>query len=143
VALENARLFDETQRLLEETSQRANELSIINHVSQAMSRQLQVEAIVRTVGDQIRDTLHSEVVNIYLYDPMSEMIHMPYSYDRKYVETEPFPFGEGLTSKVIRTKEPLILDSFEVIKEQGALLNPNSLGDTLMPQSYLGVPDYC
>ena len=32
VALENARLFDETQRLLKETEQRAAELAIINSV---------------------------------------------------------------------------------------------------------------
>jgi hypothetical protein len=35
VALENARLFDETQRLLAETEQRNNELAIINSVQAA------------------------------------------------------------------------------------------------------------
>jgi GAF domain-containing protein len=34
VALENARLFDETQRLLKETEQRAAELAIINSVQE-------------------------------------------------------------------------------------------------------------
>ena len=34
VALENARLFDETQRLLKETEQRDAELAIINSVQQ-------------------------------------------------------------------------------------------------------------
>ncbi|NJD57803.1 MAG: GAF domain-containing protein, partial [Anaerolineae bacterium] len=140
VALENARLFNETQRLLEETSQRANELSIINSVSQAMSSQLQVEAIIRTVGDQVRDTLHSEVVNIYLYDTDSNMIHIPYSYDRKYVTSASFPYGSGLTSKVIDSKQPMILGSFEEIVGDEAILSPNSPGDELMPQSYLGVP---
>ena len=104
VALENARLFNETQRLLEETRQNASELAIINGVSQVYVRQLEVEAIVRTVGDQVRDSFHSEVVNIYLYDPADNMIHLPYSYDRKYVTTDPFPYGSGLTSKVIDTK---------------------------------------
>jgi GAF domain-containing protein/DNA-binding response OmpR family regulator len=140
VALENARLFNETQRLLEETSQRASELTIINCVSQAMSSQLQVEAIVRTVGDQVRDSFHSEVVNIYLYEPATNLIHLPYSYDRQYVVTEPFQFGSGLTSRVITTKQPLILGSFEEITGGGALLSPNAPDDDLMPQSYLGVP---
>jgi PAS domain S-box-containing protein len=140
VALENARLFAETQRLLEETSQRASELSIINNVSQAMSKQLEVEAIVRTVGDQVRDTLRAEVVNIYLYDPTEKMIHVPYAYDRKYVETEDFPYGSGLTSKIIDTRQPLILGSFEEIASGGAILSPNAPDDQLMPQSFVGVP---
>src|SRR5262245_65704988 len=37
VALENARLFDETQRLLKETEQRAAELATINTVSNALA----------------------------------------------------------------------------------------------------------
>ena len=39
VALENARLFDETQRLLKETEQRAAELAIINSVQQGAGLQ--------------------------------------------------------------------------------------------------------
>ena len=38
VALENARLFDETKRLLAETNERAAELAIINGVQQASPR---------------------------------------------------------------------------------------------------------
>ena len=38
VALENARLFDETQRLLKETEQRAAELAVINSIQQGDGR---------------------------------------------------------------------------------------------------------
>ena len=114
-SLENARLFDETQRLLEETKQRADELTIINNVSQAMSRQMKVDAIIRTVGDQVRDSLHSEIVNIALYDPANNLIKLPYSYDRMYVDTPPFPYGSGLTSQVIDSQQPLLLQTFEEI----------------------------
>ena len=37
VALENARLFDETQRLLKETEQRNAELAVINSIQQGMA----------------------------------------------------------------------------------------------------------
>ncbi len=40
VALENARLFDETQRLFKESEQRAAELAIINSVQQALAAEL-------------------------------------------------------------------------------------------------------
>ena len=37
VALENARLFDETQRLLKETEQRAAEMAVINSIQQGIA----------------------------------------------------------------------------------------------------------
>ena len=40
VALENARLFDETKRLLAETDQRAAELAVINEIGAALAEQL-------------------------------------------------------------------------------------------------------
>ena len=55
VALENARLFDETQRLLKETEQRAAELAIINSVSRAWRAKLDFQAIVDLVGDKLRE----------------------------------------------------------------------------------------
>src|SRR5207249_11011757 len=43
VALENARLFDETQRLFRESEQRAAELAIINRVQQALTGELSLQ----------------------------------------------------------------------------------------------------
>ncbi len=57
VALENARLFDETTRLLAETQQRTAELEIINSVQQGLAAQLDMQAIYDLVGDKIRDIL--------------------------------------------------------------------------------------
>src|SRR2546426_11921077 len=45
VALENARLFDETQRLFKETEQRDAELAIINSVQQALAAELNMQGI--------------------------------------------------------------------------------------------------
>ena len=39
VALENARLFDETTRLLKETEQRTAELAVINSVQEGLARE--------------------------------------------------------------------------------------------------------
>ena len=54
VALENARLFDETKRLLAETDARAAELAVINEIGEALARQLDFQAIVELVGERIR-----------------------------------------------------------------------------------------
>src|SRR5207248_11228911 len=54
-ALENARLFDETQRLLKETEQRAAELAVINRIQEGMAAELDFQAIVDLVGDKLRE----------------------------------------------------------------------------------------
>src|SRR5207248_5865084 len=54
-ALENARLFDETQRLLKETEQRNAELAIINSVQAALAAELNIQGIYDAVGDKIRE----------------------------------------------------------------------------------------
>ncbi len=52
-ALENAHLFDETQRLLKETEQRNTELAIINSIQQGLAAELDFHAIVDLVGDKL------------------------------------------------------------------------------------------
>jgi GAF domain-containing protein len=50
VALENARLFDETNRLLKETEQRTAELAVINSVQEGLVREMNMQAIYDLVG---------------------------------------------------------------------------------------------
>ncbi len=57
VALENARLFNETQRLLKETEQRTAELAIINSVQDGLASNLDIQAIYDLVGDKIAEHL--------------------------------------------------------------------------------------
>src|SRR5207244_7528792 len=63
-ALENARLFDETQRLLKETEQRAAELAVINSVQQALTGELSLQGVYDAVGDKIRESLGETSVGI-------------------------------------------------------------------------------
>ena len=65
-ALENARLFDETQRLLKETEQRAAELAIINSVQEALASKLDMQAIYDLVGDKIQQLFNAQSVIIEL-----------------------------------------------------------------------------
>ncbi|MEO5941671.1 MAG: GAF domain-containing protein, partial [Candidatus Limnocylindrales bacterium] len=53
VALENARLFGETKRLLAEADQRATELAVINEIGAALAQQLEFLAIVDLVGERV------------------------------------------------------------------------------------------
>src|SRR5438477_1221503 len=68
VALENARLFDETQRLFKESEQRAAELAIVNSVQEGLASRLEMDAIVQLVGDKIREIFGVDTSYISLRD---------------------------------------------------------------------------
>ena len=135
VALENARLFDETKRLLSETDARAAELSVINEIGQALAEQLDFEAIIELVGRRVGEIFDVPSLHISRYDPAADQIQFLYAIEEGQVNTPPpIPFGEGLTSRIIRTRKPLNLGSDESIGARGALRTG------LVTQSYLGVP---
>ena len=80
-ALENARLFDETQRLLKETEQRAAELAVINSIQQGMAAKLDFQAIVDLVGDKLREVFGTGDIGIRWYDEKTNLSHYLYDYE--------------------------------------------------------------
>ncbi|NBB76913.1 MAG: GAF domain-containing protein, partial [Bacteroidetes bacterium] len=94
VAVENARLFNETSRLLEETEQRATELQTVNRISKALVSQLEFDALIDLVGEQMKETFKADIVYVALHDRESNMLNFPY-----YFGDEPHtrPFGNGIT----------------------------------------------
>ncbi len=111
VALENARLFDETQRLLKETEQRNVELSMINSVQQGLASKLDMQAIYDLVGDKIRDLLNAPAVWIITFDPETQTRRVRYSFEhgQRYYISELFPYNK-LTEHLIATKKPLVIN---------------------------------
>jgi len=81
VALENARLFDETQRLFKAEQERAAELQIINSIQQGLASKLDLQAIVDLVGEKLRDILATEDIGIRLYDEKTGLVHYLYEFE--------------------------------------------------------------
>lgn len=141
VALENARLFNETQRLLKETESRNAELAILNSVGEAMTRKLDVRTVTYNVGDKVRDIFKAEIADVLLYDPKTNLVNLVYSYSGQYFENEPpWELGEGLTSKIILSRSPLLLNSAQEMDENGAASYVTAPINTEDSQSYMGVP---
>jgi len=142
VAIENARLFDETQRLLKETEQRAAEFAILNSASESMSRTLDVNTITRNVGVKIHEAFHAEIVDILLYDANTNIVHLVYSFsdNLQYENEPPWELGEGLTSKIIAARGPLVLNTAREIEENGAAAYVTAPEDEADIESYIGVP---
>ncbi len=113
VALENARLFDETQRLLKETEQRAAELAIINSVQAALAAELNMQGIYDAVGDKIREIFHNADMGIRIYDPQTDLIHYPYVYEngkRIDYRSRSLLGDKGFAAHVLRTRETLVIN---------------------------------
>ncbi|MBM3134229.1 MAG: GAF domain-containing protein [Chloroflexi bacterium] len=151
-ALDSARLYETLeQRVVERTAElkaanddlarRSAELAIINSVGQAMASQLDVDTIVKLVGDKVRDIFAAESASILLYAPLHGLIQVVYHYDRGYAPfPAPFPLGQGLASIVIQTRQPLVVGTYQEAVDLGALVAPNVPGDEEPTESYLGVP---
>ena len=78
VALENARLFDETQRLLKETEQRATELQIINNIGQTLTEGLDLNSTLEYVTERLHEVLGVENIAITIADPNTDIVIAQY-----------------------------------------------------------------
>jgi GAF domain-containing protein len=95
VALESARLFDETTRLLDETERRNAELAVINSVQESLVAKMDVEAIYYLVGEKIRDVFNAQVIDITTYDPETNLIEDKYAYEKgdRTLMSKRIPYG--------------------------------------------------
>ena len=112
VALENARLFDETKRLLAQTDQRAAELALINDVQRGLAEQLDMQAMYELVGERIRTIFDAQVVDIAVVDRTDGMLHYPYVFeDGQRFPDDPQEATGHHRALVMETRKPLARSS--------------------------------
>ena len=133
VALENARLFNETSLLLNESKQRAAELSTVNSISKALASQLDTDDLIKMVGDQLKDLFKANIVYLALLDTDTRIIHFKYQFGEVMLSRL---IGEGLTSKILMTGEPLLIN--KDMQVQTIQMGIQRMG--IDAASYLGVP---
>lgn len=119
----------------EHLQQRTAELAIVNSVQHALAEQLDMQAIVDVVGDQIRDIFATQATYIALLDRETNLIRMPYfRQDDHRIVIEPMLLGTSLTSIVLQSRQPLLLGTLQELEERGAVQRGEP------SHSYLGVP---
>ncbi|HET6444190.1 MAG TPA: GAF domain-containing protein, partial [candidate division Zixibacteria bacterium] len=138
VALENARLFDETQRLLAETEQRNAELAVINSVQQGLVAQIDFQGIIDLVGDKLVEVFHVQDLAIRLFDRETNLVSNPYFIEHgQRLEFDPRP-PSGFCKAIIDSGEPLVIN--EELEAKMEALGSHLLPGTDMAKSFLGVP---
>src|SRR5436190_1515769 len=75
VALENARLFEETR-------QRNAELSLINDVQRGLAENLDMQSMYDLVGDRLSEIFDAQSVDIAVLDRAANLIQFPYSIEQ-------------------------------------------------------------
>ncbi|GAB4194495.1 MAG: hypothetical protein OHK0022_10540 [Roseiflexaceae bacterium] len=116
--------------------QRATELEVISRISQTLAQRPDLEVLVNLVGEALRDAFEAQTAYIALYDRTTNLISFPYNLeDGRRIYQARLPFGMGLTSQIIRTRSPL------VINDTTAYARQHGTGEFGSPsRSYLGVP---
>ncbi len=128
VALDNARLVHETR-------QRVAELGTVNSVGQAVAAQLELDALIELVGQRMGETFEADIVYVALHDEEAGRIDFAYyseAGEQRY--QAPMQYGEGFTSQILDSREPLLLNRTEQFDE----VKTARVGTPA--RSYLGVP---
>lgn len=105
VAMENARLFEETTR-------RAAQLSTLNGIGRAISTLQNIDAVLEVIYQQVQHSLLLDTFYVSLYDSETNQLSYPLLYDSgERFQESPTPMHEGTNlSRVIQTSTPLLLN---------------------------------
>lgn len=130
LALETARQYTEEQR-------RVVELEAINRVSQAASQLLPPESLFRIVHSQVAHALGEVDLLVALVDPVEQKVSFPYASEYgSQIALPTLNLGEGLTSLVIQSRQPILLA--RDVEAQARQLGARVVG--AVARSWLGVP---
>ena len=89
-----------------------------------------MRTLIRLVGEQTRALFGADLAYVALLDRASEMIDFPYTYGE---DITPLPYGEGLTSKILQTNQPLLIN-------QDVNRQASGMGETVVGQRVGVVP---
>ncbi len=132
VALENARLFEETR-------QRNAELAVINDVQRSLAENLDIQAMYDLVGDRLQEIFDAQAVDIGVLERETGLIWFPYSITRGVRDPKETVEPSGLTTHVLRTREPLLINE-EADDRVAAIGGPMAVRAGGSPKSLLFVP---
>ena len=140
VALENARLFEETERLLKETEQRATELQTINSVQAGLAQKLDMASIYELVGGKLQEIFQKTDLSIGVYDPDAGLFSAPFLIENGRRHTfKPFKVSEeGFIAHLLQNPKSLLInENMEQADRQYQYVDSTGKG---LPKSVLYVP---
>jgi len=131
IAMQNARLFEETRT-------RAEELAALNELAQALTTQLNVEQVMNEAFRGASRLLDVESFSLGLYDPEKDEIAFPMTYTESEIDKEitVVPASRGVSGYMIRNRTSVLFE--DRVGEQQEELGIRIVGE--VSQSWVGVP---
>jgi transcriptional regulator with GAF, ATPase, and Fis domain/uncharacterized protein YjeT (DUF2065 family) len=127
----------EKVQALENLKKGLTELQTVDNVGKAITLETDLNALFAVIHRQIDQMMGEVSLFIALYDRDTKMIRIPYMVEQgEFVTVEPFPLGEGLTSLLITSRQPLLI--VEDTRQQAEALGAKVTGK--YAKSWLGVP---
>lgn len=119
------------------TDRRTLERKALDTLASSAANVDELRTFFSLIHEQVRSVIGNPGFVIALYDQRTNSINIPYLYeDNTFSSIDTFPLGEGLTSILIRTREPLMLvdDTERRSVAMGAKISGKPA------KSWLGVP---
>jgi PAS domain S-box-containing protein len=128
-SIENARLYEETR-------QRAERLALVNRISAASGSVLDLDDLLETVYREVTPIFEADAFFLALLDEASGVLEFRLQVDEGRREPPArATVGPGLTSRVVATRAPVLLNDLRDIGETALLW-----GSGKVPASWVGVP---
>ncbi len=132
---ERKKMEKKTTHLLAETRQRNAELAIINQLVQELTGELDFQKMIDIASRTLSDLLKAHTLYIALYDKQTNKISFPHYKAGKRQRQQPsMTLGQGLTSRIIQSAQPLLCATLQQQIDQGVVMATSEC------ETYVGVP---
>ena len=133
VALENARLYANSEKKIQE-------LSVLNNVARVVNSTLDLDQLLKHIYQQLTSVINAPSYYVALYDEKNNTLNFEILIDeRKQFPKTTVPLGEGTVGYVIKTKKPLLLCNIESDVKK-LPIKIETIGNKKSCASWLGVP---
>ncbi len=139
VAIENARLYAQTDAAL---ARRVEELTALEAIARELNTSLDLQRVLDTVLDRAMGATRATagVIAMLTPDEQGLLLLSFRGYPEeicRYYQRHPWPLGEGIIGRVVRTDEPVLLGDVRHSPDY-AEVRTESLSEVAVPIRYLG-----
>lgn len=122
---------------IRQTGRHLREVEGLASINEVVATSSDLQSFFKNLHSKVQQIIGNYSMIVALYDEKSNTISIPFSYEDEQISViEPFPLGEGLTSILLRTRQPLMLveDTERKAAELGAKISGKPA------RSWMGAP---
>ena len=126
---------------IQQTEKHLREVETLASIGEIISVSSDLRGFFDALHSIVRQIIGDYSFMVALYDEKSDTISIPYSQELgQFLSIDPFPLGEGLTSILLRTRQPLMLveDTEKQAAELGAKIQPADLANHFGAEIFFG-----